>query len=245
MAVEPLDGDLVSQSAASLDESQSRSTRRPVHSSGTVARAWNQYVAQSGPKRSPSSARRSTSPRASSNEIRSTGPLTSSSSSGRVSGQMSARSRSEVCARRARVYSRWRIKLVRYAAGRSRLSPVSGEVEPGGVDREPDGVADAGLRAGVDARRWAEANSRVLLQQRKGEYGPLELLREPFPGIDWSRALVDLAEAVAKGRPHRASAEHAAHVVEILNAVERSAAEGGHTEVRSTFERPEPMEWAR
>jgi predicted dehydrogenase len=92
---------------------------------------------------------------------------------------------------------------------------------------------------------WAEANSRVLLQQRHGEYEPAELLREPFQGIDWSRALVDLAEAVNEGRAHRAGAEHAAHVVEILNAVERSVSEGGPAEVRSTFERPEPMEWAR
>jgi predicted dehydrogenase len=92
---------------------------------------------------------------------------------------------------------------------------------------------------------WADANSRVQLQQRRGEYEPVELVREPFPGIDWSRALVDLAEAVEEERSHRASAEHAAHVVEILNAVERAAAAGGSVEVRSTFERPEPMEWAR
>jgi predicted dehydrogenase len=92
---------------------------------------------------------------------------------------------------------------------------------------------------------WAEANSRVQLQQRRGEYEPVELLREPFPGIDWSRPLVDLAKAIAEGRPHRASAEHAAHVVEILNAVEESAAAGGGVEVHSSFDPPEPMEWAR
>ena len=91
---------------------------------------------------------------------------------------------------------------------------------------------------------WAEADSRVQMQQRNGEYEPVELIREPFPGIDWSRPLVDLVEAVGEERPHRASGEHAAHVVEILNAVERAAAEGGPVEVRSTFERPEPMAWA-
>jgi predicted dehydrogenase len=92
---------------------------------------------------------------------------------------------------------------------------------------------------------WAEANSRVQLQQRRGKYEPVELVREPYPGIDWSRPLVDLAEAVEAGRPHRPGAEHAAHVVEILNAVEQAVAEGAAVEVRSTFERPEPMEWAR
>ena len=91
---------------------------------------------------------------------------------------------------------------------------------------------------------WGEANSRLQLQQRRGEYEPVELVREPYPGIDWSRPLVDLATALADGRPHRAGAEHAAHVVEILNAVEESAAAGGAVAVHSTFPRPAPMEWA-
>lgn len=91
---------------------------------------------------------------------------------------------------------------------------------------------------------WAEANSRVQLQRRGGEYESVELVREPFDGIDWGRALVDLAAAVGEGRPHRSSGEQAAHVVEILNAVEVSLDRGGAVDVRSTFARPEPAEWA-
>jgi predicted dehydrogenase len=92
---------------------------------------------------------------------------------------------------------------------------------------------------------WAEANSRVQRKPRGGEYENVELVREPFGGIDWGRALVDLAAAVAEGRPHRSSGEHAAHVVEILNAAEASLGGGGPIEVRSSFAPPEPMEWAR
>jgi predicted dehydrogenase len=92
---------------------------------------------------------------------------------------------------------------------------------------------------------WAEANSRLFLQERGGEYEQIPLVREPFPGIDWGRALVDLAEAIDDRRPHRASAEHAAHVVEALEAAETSVATGGAVEVASLFARPEPMEWAR
>jgi predicted dehydrogenase len=92
---------------------------------------------------------------------------------------------------------------------------------------------------------WAEANSRVLHQPRGGEYAELPLVREPFAGIDWGRALVDLAEALEAGRPHRSSGEHAAHVVEILEAVETSVAAAAPVEVSSDFVRPEPMEWAR
>jgi predicted dehydrogenase len=92
---------------------------------------------------------------------------------------------------------------------------------------------------------WAEADSRLFLQERGCEYEPRGLLREPFPGIDWGRALVDLAEAIDEGRPHRASAEHAAHGVEVLEAVEIAAAAGGRVDVRSGFPPPEPLEWAR
>jgi predicted dehydrogenase len=91
---------------------------------------------------------------------------------------------------------------------------------------------------------WSEANSRVELQERGGSYEGVELVREPYDGIDWGRALVDLAQAVAAGRPHRASAEHAAHVVEVLNAAESSAATGAPVGVSSSFTAPEPMEWA-
>ena len=92
---------------------------------------------------------------------------------------------------------------------------------------------------------WAEADSRLFLQQRGGEYEQQSLLREPFSGIDWARALVDLADAIATGRPHRASGEHAAHLVEVLAAVEASAAAAAPVEVSSDFAAPEPLEWAR
>jgi predicted dehydrogenase len=91
---------------------------------------------------------------------------------------------------------------------------------------------------------WAEANSRVELQPRGGSYARVAPVREPFEGIDWGRALVDLARAVEEGRPHRASAEHAAHVVEVLNAAEASAGTGAAVAVASGFPQLEPMEWA-
>jgi predicted dehydrogenase len=72
------------------------------------------------------------------------------------------------------------------------------------------------------------------------------LLREPFPGIDWARPLEDLVEAVAEGRAPRAGGSHAAHVVEILDAIRESFENGGRAvEVYSEFEPPPPLEWAR
>jgi predicted dehydrogenase len=91
---------------------------------------------------------------------------------------------------------------------------------------------------------WGEFDSRIELQARNGEYETVQPLREPYNGIDWSRALTDLAEAIAEGRPHRAGGEHAAHLVEVLEAARASAAEGGAVGVRSTFPRPAPYDWA-
>jgi predicted dehydrogenase len=92
---------------------------------------------------------------------------------------------------------------------------------------------------------WAEANSRVQLQPRGGEYETIPPVRRAFDGIDWGRALVDLAEAIDDGRPHRSTGEHAAHVVEVFDAVRASLAGGGAVDVTSSFPEPEPMAWAR
>ena len=92
---------------------------------------------------------------------------------------------------------------------------------------------------------WAEADSRLLRSDAAGEYQPLPLLREPFHGIDWGRPLVDLGAALEERRPHRAGAEHAAHVVEIVEAAARSATAAAPVDLRSSFTAPQPMEWAR
>ena len=93
---------------------------------------------------------------------------------------------------------------------------------------------------------WGEANSRVLLSQtgNADQYAEVEPFRPPYRGIDWSRPLLDLAEAAAEGREPRASGEQGAHVVEILEAIERSRREGGAVAVDSTFTRPAPLGWA-
>ena len=92
---------------------------------------------------------------------------------------------------------------------------------------------------------WAEFDSRVQLTRNGEDYENVPLLREPFHGIDFARPLADLDEALRDGRPHRSGAEHAAHVVEVLNAIEAAARDGGAVEVGSGFPRPEPADWAR
>ena len=78
-----------------------------------------------------------------------------------------------------------------------------------------------------------------------GTYAPIPYLRPPFNGTAWARGLADLAAAIHEGRPHRASAEQAAHVVDILDAAAASMdADGRPVAVTSTFAAPAPMPWA-
>ena len=101
-----------------------------------------------------------------------------------------------------------------------------------------------GDRGSLYMPTWAEFDSRLELQPRGGEYEIVQPVREPYHGIDWSRALVDLADAIEERRPHRASGEQAAHIVEVLEAATESMEHGGSVDVRSTFPQPEPMPWA-
>jgi predicted dehydrogenase len=91
---------------------------------------------------------------------------------------------------------------------------------------------------------WAGFASRLQRTTDGESYEDVPLVRPPYPGTDWARPIADLASAVAEGRPHRLGAEHAAHVVDVLNAVDRSNRKGGGVEVASSFPPPAPCDWA-
>lgn len=100
---------------------------------------------------------------------------------------------------------------------------------------------DAGT-AGADS--WCDFACPV----RAAPYG--EPLREvpndfddPEGGIVWSRGLFDFVAAIRQGRPPRATGAHAAHVLDVLTAIDRSAAEeGARQSVTSDFPLPPPWE---
>lgn len=76
-------------------------------------------------------------------------------------------------------------------------------------------------------------------------YEPVPLVRPPYPGTAWGRGVAEMAAAIAEGRPHRASAELAAHIVDIIEAVDASiAADGQPVPVSSSFDPPPLLEWA-
>ncbi|MBD0330017.1 MAG: Gfo/Idh/MocA family oxidoreductase [Thermoleophilia bacterium] len=107
------------------------------------------------------------------------------------------------------------------------------------------GIEFHGDRGSLFLATWADSDSRLELASYEREYTAVPLVREPYTGIDWGSGLRELAEAVAERRPHRTSADHAAHVVEILGAISEASRGGATIELASTFEPRPPMEWAR
>jgi predicted dehydrogenase len=53
--------------------------------------------------------------------------------------------------------------------------------------------------------------------------------------------LLDMAAALRQGRTHRANGDLALHVLEVLDAFERSSVEGRHVMIETPCERPEPV----
>jgi predicted dehydrogenase len=84
-------------------------------------------------------------------------------------------------------------------------------------------------------------------------YQPLPYVKEPYAGlagvpdshVEWSRGVLDMAEAMKENRPQRITAAQAAHVVDIVCGIQEASREGRRVEITSEFPQPTPMDWAR
>jgi predicted dehydrogenase len=100
---------------------------------------------------------------------------------------------------------------------------------------------DASLALGS----FQEFDATVEVGPYGGTYEQVAHVRPAYRGIAWARGVAEMASAIAEDRPHRASAEQAAHIVDILEAAATSIADGGHQiEVSSTIPLPPLMPWA-
>jgi predicted dehydrogenase len=91
---------------------------------------------------------------------------------------------------------------------------------------------------------WHMFNAEVEFAEYDKPFEPVPHLREPHKGVPWGRSVLDMAEAITEGRPHRATGEQAAHIVEIICAAEESMRRNEPVSISSTFSPPAPMEWA-
>jgi predicted dehydrogenase/sugar phosphate isomerase/epimerase len=101
---------------------------------------------------------------------------------------------------------------------------------------------------GSIATAWFAATASVRLGEFGGSYRRVAPIRLPA-GIgpswcDWSAGIAGLADGLRNGRPHPTSAAHAAHVVEVMEGIHRSASEGAAVRLVSQFPPPDPQPWA-
>lgn len=108
----------------------------------------------------------------------------------------------------------------------------------------PRGLEVHGDRGSLFMDRWDTFDARLLISEHGGAPKPVILDRPPSAGIEFARGVRDMARAILHGRPHRCTGEHAAHVVEVCQAVLDSARSGQKITLSSSFpppEFPEPL----
>jgi predicted dehydrogenase len=106
-----------------------------------------------------------------------------------------------------------------------------------GRHSKQSGIELHGDAGSVFLSSWQEFDASVELAAWGGSYEAVPVANA-FPGTDWGRALRELSDAIVAGRPHRATGAHAAHIVEVLDAIATSVDEGRAVEVTSSFTRP-------
>lgn len=100
------------------------------------------------------------------------------------------------------------------------------------------GIELHGDVASLHLASWQDPHSAVELAPFGQPYAPLG--DHSSAEMRWGAGVHDLAKAILEGRPHQATGEQAAHVVEILCAVSESLTFGRSVEVSSSFTSPRP-----
>ena len=113
-----------------------------------------------------------------------------------------------------------------------------------GSNTKQHGVEFHGDAGSLYLSSWHNFDADVEVADFGDAYEPVSLLREPYPGVEWGRAVRETAAALREDRPHRATGVQAAHIVDILNAVTQSLGFERPVPVHSTFDPPAPMPWA-
>lgn len=114
-----------------------------------------------------------------------------------------------------------------------------------GQHSKQKGLEFHGDRGSLYLDSFQNFQAAVEIAEYRGEYRPVPLVREPYQGTEWGRAVVEMADAMRENRAQRATGAQAAHVVEILCAIQESYRDGRPVAIESTFTPPLPMPWAQ
>jgi predicted dehydrogenase len=88
-----------------------------------------------------------------------------------------------------------------------------------------------------------EPRAEVQVGSYGEHYESVDLPEDSLNEIDFALGLRDMAQAIAENRQHRATGEHAAHIVEVLNALDASMRSQRTVKVTSSFTQPSPVGW--
>lgn len=96
---------------------------------------------------------------------------------------------------------------------------------------------------------WFAATAPIEFGKFGEAYRPVSPVRAPAGSgdwyVDWSAGVYELWRAIREGHPHPTSGEQAAHVVEVIEAVETAVRSGQRVELTSEFTAPSPLAWAK
>lgn len=106
------------------------------------------------------------------------------------------------------------------------------------------GIEFHGDEGSLHLSSWQDFNAALDYADYNQPYAPLPLLRDPYPSTPWARGVQEMATAIIENRPHRATGEQAAHVVDILAAITQSIKTTQPVPIHSTFPPPTPLDWA-
>jgi predicted dehydrogenase len=123
-----------------------------------------------------------------------------------------------------------------------------------GFHSKQRGLEFHGDRGSLYLSDWHDFNGSVEYADFAGTYEPLPYVKTPYAGnkkadnhagVEWSRGVLDMAEAMREKRPQRITGAQAAHVVDIVCGIQAASGEGRQVRITSEFPQPAPMEWAQ
>jgi predicted dehydrogenase len=77
-----------------------------------------------------------------------------------------------------------------------------------------------------------------------GEWSPVPYVAPPFQGVEWGRAVFELADSLRTGAVQHCTGAQAFHVLEVCLGILDSAEAGHPVEIESRFDPPAPLEYA-
>lgn len=112
-------------------------------------------------------------------------------------------------------------------------------------NKQIPGIEFHGDTGSLHISSWSKFDTKVEYSDFGGQYEAVPLVRQPQKeGVPWGFGIEELINAIKEDRPHRFGGDHAAHLVEILEATYVSIRESRTVSLTSSFIPPAPFEWA-